>query len=100
MSKLKDRQISVARIGVEGVIAHGIAINIKIEPGFPVEWYIKECEKVLIKSSIPDYLIVDILDEAKEQGINEKAPDSGASQIRPEENDEFIEAVNKLNKLF
>lgn len=97
---LRDKQISVARIGVEGIIAHCIAKNILVDPGFPVHWFINECKAVLEETNIPDYLIIDILDEAEEQGINEIAPASGASQIHPSANDELLEAVNKLNKLF
>jgi hypothetical protein len=98
---LKDKQIQIARIGIESVIAHCIAQNIKIDPGFPVHWYISECEAVLKKTYIPDYLIIDILDEAEDKGINEEPPVSGgASQLHPESNNQLIEAINKLNKLF
>jgi hypothetical protein len=97
---LRDKQIQVARIGVEGVIAHCIAKNIMIDAGFPVHWFINECKAVLEQTDIPDYLIIDILDEAYEQGINEIAPTSGASQIHPSANDELLKAVGKLNKLF
>jgi hypothetical protein len=97
---LRDKQIQVARIGIEGIIAHCIAQNLKVDPGFPVHWFIGECKNVLDETNIPDYLIIDILDEAEEQGVHEIAPDSGASQIHPSANHELLEAVNKLNQLF
>jgi hypothetical protein len=98
---LKDKQIQIARIGIESVIAHCIAQNLKIDPGFPVHWYIEQCEAVLSRTNIPDYLIIDILDEAEDKGMNEEPPASGgASQLHPENNSQLIEAIENLNKLF
>jgi hypothetical protein len=96
--KLKDKQISLARDGVESIIAHCIANNLEFDPRFPVQWYIDQCEIILKKNNIPEYLAVEILDEAEERGINEKAPKTdGAAQIHPFENDRLLQAIKQLS---
>lgn len=98
---IRDKQIQHARMDIESVIAHCIAHNLEVDPGFPVDWYIEQCKAILKRTSIPDYLIIDILDEAEDKGVHEKAPESdGAAQIHPEANDRLLKAVGKLAVLF
>lgn len=106
MSKLKDRQIAVARDGVEKTIAHCVAHNLVLNPRFSVQEYIGICRLMLEDALIPEYLIEDILDEAEVAGLLEsqmpigRVALHGAAQIHPFMNHGLIHAIEQLQKLF
>ena len=95
--------ITLARMGVESVIAHAIAHNVIADSAFDVKEYLKECRNLLEEACIPEYLIEDILDEAETQGLLEAAMPigadvGGASSISPFYNARLLAAIFKLKE--
>jgi hypothetical protein len=103
---IRDKQIAVARDGVEKTISHCVAHNLQLDPTFNVEQYIHICRLMLEDALIPDYLIEDILDEAETAGLLEatfpmgRIAQNGAAQIHPFLNEHIKRAINQLQKLF
>jgi hypothetical protein len=100
-----DLEISKMRISLESSIAHNICQNLVANEKFDVEGYLGECTVLFLSMGVDEYLVREIVDEAREQGLLEyvtgSMPDGidAGSQIRPSEHPRFLSMAGDLKNL-
>jgi hypothetical protein len=100
-----NSKITNIRISLESSIAHNISHNLLFDNNFDVNNYLEQCEELFRSLGMEEYLIKEIIDEGREQGIIEYSTGifpkniESASQIIPKSNHRLIMLTTSLVQL-